>query len=320
MTYTGKNQTIAIIELGGGYKQSDMDYYFGPNGLNLSKNPTIIPISIDGATNNPTDPTGASVEVVLDIQIAAAIAPEATILVYFAPNSFSGFYNAIRAAINDTFYKPSIISISWGAPEVYWGRSTLFLYDNLFKTAVAKNINIFCASGDNGSSDGLRGVNADFPSSSPNVISCGGTTLNATEISIQSEVVWNRLGGATGGGYSAYFSKPSYQINVKGSKRGVPDVCANADPYTGYKIYIDGSYMVIGGTSAVSPLLSGLTALLNQSKNKNLSFLNKQYFYPKPANFCIDILSGSNGAYKASKGWDACSGNGRINGNIVSYL
>lgn len=312
--YTGSGQTIAIIELGGGYRQSDMDYYFGPSGLNLPFAPTIIPISIDGAVNNPDDTSGANYEVVLDIQIAAAIAPQATILVYFAPNSDSGFYNAISAAINNTEYRPSIISISWGAPEAYWYRNVLTSYNSLFASAVAKKINIFAASGDNGSSDGLRGVNADFPSSSPNVVSCGGTTLTATRSVIQNEVVWNRSGGATGGGYSAVFGKPSYQSKVKGVKRGVPDICANADPATGYKIYIDGSYVVVGGTSAVSPLLAGLTALLNEAKGTSINFMNSAYFYPKSSIFCVDIISGSNGAYKASKGWDPCSGNGRING------
>jgi kumamolisin len=312
--YTGLGQTIAIIELGGGYRQSDMDYYFGPSGLNLPYSPTIIPISINGAVNNPDDTSGANYEVVLDIQIAAAIAPRATILVYFAPNSDSGFYNAIAAAINNTEYRPSIISISWGAPEAYWYRNVLSAYNSLFASAVAKKINIFAASGDNGSSDGLRGVNADFPSSSPNVVSCGGTTLTATRTVIQNEIVWNRNGGATGGGYSAVFSKPAYQSKVKGVRRGVPDVCANADPATGYKIYIDGSYVIVGGTSAVSPLLAGLTALLNEAKGTSINFMNSSYFYPKSSIFCVDIISGSNGAYRASKGWDPCSGNGRING------
>ena len=320
-SYTGKNQTIAIIELGGGYKQSDMDYYFGSNGLNLSKAPTIIPISIGGATNNPSDTSGANYEVVLDIQIAGAIANESTILVYFAPNTDSGFYNAIYAAINDTVYRPSVISISWGAPERYWSSSTLISYNNLFATAIPKNINIFAASGDNGSSGGAPGINADFPSSSPNVISCGGTSLNATASAIQSETVWNRNGGVTGGGYSRVFNKPSYQRAITGTKRGVPDVTGNADPYTGYTIYIDGAYTTIGGTSAVSPLYAGLAARLNQSKNTNLRFLNSQYFYPKRSTFCVDILSGTNGAYKASTGWDPCSGNGRINGkNIIANL
>ncbi len=312
--YTGLGQTIAIIELGGGYRQSDMDYYFGPSGLNLPFAPTIIPISIDGAVNNPDDTSGANYEVVLDIQIAAAIAPQATILVYFAPNSDSGFYNAIAAAINDTEYRPSIISISWGAPEAYWYRNVLTSYNSLFALAVSKKINIFAASGDNGSSDGLRGVNADFPSSSPNVVSCGGTTLTATRSVIQNEIVWNRSGGATGGGYSEVFSKPAYQSKVKGVRRGVPDICANADPATGYKIYINGSYVVVGGTSAVSPLLAGLTALLNEAKGTSINFMNSSYFYPKSSIFCVDIISGSNGAYRASKGWDPCSGNGRING------
>jgi len=309
--YNGKGQTIAIIELGGGYKQSDLTTYF-KDYLKLSKNPNVISVSVDGAKNNPND-INPSYEVVLDIEVAGAIAPSATIVVYFAPNTSKGFYDAINSAINNTTYKTSIISISWGGPENRWSSSDLISYNNLFAKAIKKNINIFCASGDNGSSDGEIGLNVDFPASSPNVIGCGGTTLNATASKINSEITWSNGGG----GYSSFFTKPFYQNNiVKKSNRGVPDVAGNADPNSGYIIYINGTYHVLGGTSAVSPLYSGLTALLNQSLSSNSTFLNN-YIYPNANTFCSDIKSGSNGEYKATIGWDPCTGNGRIRGETI---
>jgi len=139
---TGAGQTIGIIELGGGYSSSDMNTYF--NNLGLSVKPTIINVNVDGAYNNPADTSGANYEVVLDIQVAGAIANAAKIVVYFAPNSYNGFYNAFYTAINDTVNNPNVLSISWGAPELYWGSSNLNRYNSLFAQAVAKKITIYC--------------------------------------------------------------------------------------------------------------------------------------------------------------------------------
>lgn len=352
----GNGQTIAIIELGGGYVPSDMTTYFSSLGITA---PIIIPIGIDGATNNPNDGSGANPEVYLDIQIAGAIANASTILVYFAPNSDRGFYDAISAAINAGYYGynyggstyyPSSISISWGAAENVWTRSTLISYNNLFATATTtptvrpptgptKYINIFCASGDNNSGDGQRGNHADFPSSSPNVIACGGTTLTATVSAISSETVWRSGNYGTGGGFSAVFSRPSYQNSITGIKqqnyRGLPDIAADANPSTGYSIYIAGIYYTYGGTSAVSPLMAGLMSRLNQLRrlknisNTNYGFLNTllynsaQYTTSGGKNIsklCVDITSGNNVGYSATIGWDPCSGWGRPIGSSVGAL
>lgn len=320
---TGNGQSIAIIELGGGYVLSSLNTYF--KSLGLSKFPNIISVSVDGGINNPNDPSGASIEVVLDIEIAGAIANASNIIVYFAPNSLMGFYNAISKAINDTLYKPSIISISWGSAEVYWSLSTLNMYNNLFATAVAKGINIFCASGDHGSTDGVNNSkqNVDFPASSPNVVACGGTTLmSSTGGSITNEIVWNNGGGlnATGGGYSAVFTKPIYQQNVPtqlSNYRGVPDIAGDADPHTGYRVLVGTRTYVVGGTSAVSPLWAGITARLNQLKGTPVGYLNPWLYSAKPYN---DIVMGNNGAYTAVTGWDACTGNGTPNGNKLAAL
>ena len=114
----GNNQTIALIELDGGFRASDLNTYWKQLGLN---NVAITAVSVDGATNKPTgDPSSADGEVALDIEVAGAVAPQARLAVYFAPNTDRGFLNAINAAIHDTVRKPSVISISWGAPENQW--------------------------------------------------------------------------------------------------------------------------------------------------------------------------------------------------------
>lgn len=311
----GTGQTVGIIELGGGYNMSDITTYLTNLGIDTSSI-NITDVSINGAVNDPSDTSGANYEVVLDLEIIVALVPKAHIKMYFAPNSFSGFYNAISTAMIDNC---NVISISWGAPEKFWSSTNLNAYNNLFNTAVQNGITIFAASGDNGSSDGTAGLNVDFPSSSPYAVACGGTTLTVNNSNIVSEVVWN----GSGGGVSSFFDKPSYQNNItflsSQNKRGTPDICANADPNTGYKIYIDGQYYIIGGTSAVSPLWSALTARVNQLNGSHVGFLQSK-LYSSSSNVCSDIISGSNGNYTAQTNWDCCTGWGSPCSSLFQYF
>ena len=98
--------------------------------------------------------------------------------------------------------------------------------------------------------------------------------------------------------------------------RGVPDVAGDASPETGYQILVDGQQEVVGGTSAVAPLWAGLIALLNQQLGKNVGFLNPQ-IYPLGETPFFDITSGNNGAFSARTGWDACTGLGSPNGQLL---
>lgn len=325
---TGAGQCIALIELGGGYEDSDIQTYFGQLGL---KAPTVVAVPVDGGANSPGDPNGADGEVALDIQIAGSIAPGARIAVYFAPNTDQGFQDAISAAIHDTTNKPSAISISWGGPESSWDTASLASFDNTLQSAAALGITITVASGDSGSSDGASdGKNhVDFPASSPHVLGCGGTKLTIADGARSGETVWNDQsdgGGATGGGVSAYFSLPSWQSGAKvpaptGGKggRGVPDVSGDASPETGYQILVDGQSAVVGGTSAVAPLWAALVALINQQTGRNAGFLNPALYSGGEANF-FDVTSGSNGSYKAAAGWDPCTGLGSPDGGKIATL
>ena len=220
----GGGQCIALIELGGGYEDSDVETYFGQLGITP---PTVVAVPVDGGTNSPGDPNGADGEVALDIQVAGSIAPGARIAVYFAPNTNQGFQDAISAAIHDTTNKPSAISISWGGPESSWDAASLSSFDNTMQTAAALGVTITVASGDSGSTDGVSdGANhVDFPASSPHVLACGGTALTVSNGTRSTETVWNdqsQGGGATGGGVSSYFALPSWQSARKGAraKRG----------------------------------------------------------------------------------------------------
>jgi kumamolisin len=111
-TADGSGQCIALIELGGGYKANDLTDYWSQ--LGLSKIPSVSAVSIGKGSNSPTgDPNGPDGEVMLDIEVAGAVAPGAKIVVYFAENTDAGFLNAITTAVHDSTNNPSIISISW---------------------------------------------------------------------------------------------------------------------------------------------------------------------------------------------------------------
>jgi kumamolisin len=316
----GAGQTIGIIELGGGYAQSDLQTFFA--GLKIPV-PTVIAVSVDGAQNQPTgDPNGPDTEVALDIEVAGAIAPGATIVVYFAPNTDAGFLDAINQAATDNVNKPSVISISWGGAESTWTAQSLQSYNSALQAAASVGVTVCIACGDNGSSDGVTDGkdHVDFPASSPYSLACGGTSLKISGSNITSEVVWNdgASGGATGGGVSETFPLPSWQskanvppsasTNFKG--RGVPDVAGDADPETGYKVTADGSSFTVGGTSAVAPLWAGLLTLVNQDAGKAVGYINPNLYQSVATSSGTfnDITSGNNGDYSAGPGWDACSG------------
>jgi kumamolisin len=318
----GSGEKIALIELGGGYKPADLQTYFTRLGI---AQPKVTAVSVDGARNRPTgDPGGPDGEVALDIEVAGAIAPGAQILVYFAPNTDRGFLDAITTAIHDR-RTPSVISISWGAPEAQWTQQAMTQFDQAFQTAAVLGVTVCCASGDSGSTDGVNDGRAhvDFPASSPHVLACGGTHLEASKGSISREVAWNAGGGATGGGISDVFALPSWQSSAKvpGSAnpggrrgRGVPDVAGDADPATGYQVRVDGQDAVFGGTSAVAPLWAALVARMNQRLGKPIGFLNPSVYGAAGQKALRDITKGTNGAYTAAKGWDACTGFGSPNG------
>lgn len=303
-------QTIGIIELGGGFRAADITAYFKSLGLSA---PKVTAVSVDKGKNAPSDPNGADGEVMLDIEVAGAVAPGANIAVYFAPNTDQGFIDAITTAVHDRTNKPSVISISWGGPESSWTQQAMTALDQACQSAAALGITITVASGDNGSSDGVTdGANhVDFPASSPHVLACGGTKLVGSGASISSEVVWNEDAsneGATGGGVSTVFALPSWQANAGVPKagsfagRGVPDVSGDADPTTGYSIRVDGQTIIIGGTSAVAPLWAGLIALANALNKSTAGFLQPTLYAAKAKSAFRDITSGNNGAFNAGPG------------------
>lgn len=326
---TGLGQCIALIELGGGYLNSDNEAAFGAMGL---APPTIVAIPVSGGSNAPGGTDGADGEVALDIQVAGGAAPRAKIAVYFAPNTDQGFVDAITAAVHDDANKPSVLSISWGSAEVQWTQQAVTSMSTAFADAVQLSVTVCAASGDGLATDGIGdgAAHVDFPASSPYVLGCGGTKITTNGSALTTETVWNSDGGGTGGGVSTLFSLPPYQdkanvpvsIGTNKPGRGVPDVSADADPNSGYRIIVGGESQVIGGTSAAAPLWAGLIALINEASDRSIGQPHATLY--ANASALRDITTGNNqvGAigYQAALGWDACTGLGSPNGEALAPL
>jgi kumamolisin len=329
----GSGQTVGILEFGGGYNMNDINAFF--SGIGLST-PLITDVSVDGATNTPG--SDADGEVVLDIDVAGAVAPGAHIVVYFAPWTDQGWVDALTSAIHDATNKPSVLSISWGYPEgkgidgVTWTEQAINAVHSVLYDATLLGVTVFAATGDWGSSSGFPRGKALvwYPPSDPYVTACGGTTILDVSGNSFTEKTWPE----TGGGISDVFPLPSWQQNIgvppsvndSHIGRGIPDVAGNADPESGYLININGQSYPIGGTSAVSPLYAGLIARINSILKNPAGYLNpKLYNYgQKPLMHVFrDINDGvcnaSNGApgYNSGQGWDACTGWGSIDGGVL---
>lgn len=299
---------IGILELGGGWVQSDLDQFCALNNL-----PPIVVtnVSVDGTQNSPSSPpdlNSADVEVALDIEIAAATYYYATgkmpeIKVFFAENTYEAMEAVINAAVAA---KCDVLSISWGADEASWQQDAPGAAQSLeaaAKSAAANGMVILAASGDNSSSDGNTGTNVDVPASCPHILGCGGTTKTVSTETVWGDGVATDYG--TGGGFSVIFPKQAFQRGApKGSGRMVPDISANADPATGYLMVYGGLELQVGGTSAVAPFYAGLLA----ASGRRLGFISPT-LWSHPFAF-TDITQGSNGAYSATVGADPCTGLG----------
>jgi kumamolisin len=320
----GNGECIGIVELGGGFSQTDFSSYLSRLGISAQ---TVTIVSVDGATSSPGN-QDADVEVMLDTELAGALAPAAKLVLYFAPNTDQGFLDAITTAVHDQTNNPSVISISWGGPESTWTQQARNALNQAISAAGATAVSVCVASGDGGSSGGINDgkPHVDFPASSPYVLGCGGTTLRASGNTIASEAAWSD----SGGGVSDFFVRPDWQSSANvppppsgsSSGRGVPDVAGDANPDTGYEVTADGASVVAGGTSAVAPLWAALIALINQQLGRKLGFLNSSLYavpgYGSNPGPLHEITSGSNGAYRAGPGWNPCTGLGTPDGQHLA--
>ena len=329
---TGKNQKIAILELGGGYDEAVLKSYF--EKVYQRPMPNIQCVMIGDAKNDYQNSSARDInEVYLDIEMAAALAPDAKFTIYFADKSVKGLIDMFKQAIHAEGSQGSIISFSWGANEIRLGESDVDVLNNTLRDALTLGITICASTGDTGSSLGADDGNAyvEFPASSPYVLACTGSSLSVQDGQITEEVVWNNSFGCTGGGVSTIIPVPEYQtehditpkhVNTGKPGRGTADACGHADPGYGYLVYVPyTSY--IAGTSAVAPMWAALIALLNEKLDTHLGFINPLlYQIAHTTEAFHDITQGQNATknskgYAATEGWDACTGLGSPNGMLL---
>lgn len=332
----GTGQCIGLIELhgaGGAYVPSDLDTYFTSSEyLGFSSVPNVVDVSVGNGYNTKNPSRG---ECTLDISVAGAVAPGATIAVYFAPysNGQSGkgdYVQALCAAYSDTTNRPTVVSSSYGYPQSTFSDSQLFAFEFVLLSFVSLGVTVCKASGDYGA---YPGSGIKYPATSPSVLSCGGTYLTAPG-GVRTETVWNSgNGSASGGGVSETFPLPTWQTSAGVPAatngfvgRGAPDVGANASPSSGYVFCFQGKQVQIGGTSASAPLWAGLVALLNESLPSNVGFVNPDLYDFMNGDGFNQITSGYNGLtssdpYSAGSGWNACTGLGTPDGaNLLAYM
>jgi kumamolisin len=315
----GGGERIGIVELGGGFVVDEARAYWRSLGV---APPSVVTLPAPNGVNRPGSDARADEEVTLDVQIAGAIAPAASLLVYFGDDaSEQGLYEALRLAIHDQIHRPTILLVSWGGPESEMTAAFMLEVHALLKDAAHLGISLCAASGDQGSFDQPPDerdghAHADFPAASPWILACGGTRLERDG----SESVWGPPAptGGSGGGVSAHFVLPAYQggagvpVGAR-AMRGLPDVAANADPATGYRVHLDGREKIVGGTSAAAALWAGFLARINQALGRRVGFVAPLLYGAGRATF-HDITAGSNGAFRARAGWDECTGLGTPRG------
>jgi kumamolisin len=315
-----KNQpgggVIAILANTGGWRQADIDAFVQSIGQPIG--PHVVDVEIDGENKPGTDKIGDQ-ELALDIQLAAAsyfyaTGQPAEIRVYWA----SVYVDCMKAAAKDGC---DVLSISWGTNESKWPQRGALAVESAAQAATEQNkMVILAASGDQDSSDGGPGSKlVDLPSSCPHILACGGTTKTVTD-----EIVWNEnpgneetgIGTGTGGGFSGIFQPlPAWQIGApNGPGRMVPDFAAHADPRAGYQLVLNGQPVTLGGTSAVAPLYAGLFAAFG----RKLGFIS-DVLWRNPMCF-NDISDGNNGAFRADRGPDPCTGLGTPIGTRIARL
>jgi hypothetical protein len=309
---TGCNpNSVTAVPSGGAHAIAIVDAYHYPTAMSDLQvfsaqfglpAPNVQNFQVVFATGRqPPVDSGWNLEAALDIEWAHAMAPNAKIyLVEAASNYYGDLFTAVSVA-NSLLRSAGggEVSMSWGGSEYYYEG----YYDRYF---TQPGVVYFASAGD---SPGVI-----WPSSSPNVVSVGGTSIsrNPSTGAFQQELAWQ----STGGGPSLYEPRPYYQNAIGGivqTHRGTPDVAAVADPSTGVWIYNASSWYIVGGTSVGAPVWAGIVNSANSFSSSSATELALVYANGGNASDFSDIAHGScgpNQGYLSAPGWDFCTGAG----------
>ena len=294
----GGSHAIAIVDA---YDDpsaaADLAYFSNEFGLPAANFQVVYASGARPAANG-----GWQTEEALDVEWAHAMASGAKIyLVEAASSSLSDLLTAVGVASQlVSSAGGGDVSMSWGSSE-FSGESS---YDKSFTTPGV----VYLAS--SGDSPGVI-----WPSASPNVVSVGGTALsrNPTTGNFQAELAWQQ----TGGGPSAYETRPAYQSSVAGTvgtQRGTPDVSAVADPTTGVWVYQGGHWYIVGGTSVAAPVWAGIVNSAGHFYGSSATELAAIYASSAGVTNLTNGDCGPNEGYLALGAWSFCTGHGSPNG------
>lgn len=326
-------QPVAVFELSSA-TYSDAAHYASQFGLH---SPSLTQKLVDGGTS---DSSGA-IEVMLDIEMIMAVSNPTNIIVYTGPNGGSGLLDTYTQIADDDLVNQ--VSTSWGLCEAEMGQSNANAENVVFTKMAAEGIAVFAAAGDSGAYDcgsHSYGLTVDDPASQPYVTGVGGTHLTTTSTQgYTSESVWDTSSTeAGGGGISQFWSLPSYQAAVvsnaptgqySATHRNVPDVALDADPNTGFYVYVTSggkaSWWIVGGTSDAAPQWAAFWSLIGAGLTQHNGSPSRAG-YANPTIYSIaenatsrardfnDVSSGTNNYYSAVGGFDDATGWGSYNG------
>lgn len=328
-SWNGGGTTIAI-ETVYDYLDSDLSAYWSSYGVH--RGAYVQRVLVDDPVNQGLPAPGQSDETTLDVQQSTSNAPGANALVFEGADPLNATFDDIyeRAVIDP---RVDVVTTSWGQCEIGSDPNEVAADNDLFEQGAAEGQTAFAASGDNGSHDcgmnsppyGFPGqpnpTTVDFPANSPWIAASGGTTLTLyANRKIHTETAWS----GSGGGISALFSIPWYQVPVPtlGSTkmRNVPDVALDADPASPYSLLYAGTWLLpVGGTSAVAPNMAALYAQCDGYFQHRLGLAQTGLYngfvrHTYPGRAWHDIVSGSNGDFLAHPGYDNVTGVGSLNG------
>jgi kumamolisin len=333
----GGGERIAIAEFGGDYLPDDLQAFCAKHGRPVP-DVRIVPVNLRPGQGDRR----ATPEVMMDVEIVAGLCSGAQISLYFATFDQKGWVDLLNRVIQD---QPISVGISWGLAEDHpdWSAAARRAINERLSAAATLGITVCVSSGDDGSGDqmGDSRAHADFPSSSPFVLSVGGTMITATPSGEVEETWWvepgfrdGHGGGSTGGGVSVEFQRPSWQdvsvpsVNPRAiDGRVMPDVAALAGPPF-YDLTLFGEDAPNGGTSASAPLWASLVARVDASlpPGDRQRFLTPLLYqagpdgHPRGSTGCRDMTRGQNVStppgvgYQAGRGYDAVTGWGTPDG------
>jgi kumamolisin len=335
--HTGKGATIVFFEFDG-YDQADLDSFSDTSGL-----PRFTPVLVGG------QPGPSHGETVMDLEVAHAIAPDARLVVVNARPTVEGggAYEKIGQMFDaaDRQFPGALwsLSIGWGCESMVSAADLAPVRSALYN-AHQHGTAVFDASGDTGgleckggedfsSPPGPNDIGVDAVASLPEMTSVGGTTLSTdAQGRWMAEHAWTDvpMSQGTSGGVATLFARPLFQRAVSTARdsthRLVPDVAADADPFTGVRIVYERRPRLGGGTSQAAPIWAGLTVLMNHfvvaHGGKPLGDLNP-LLYRVAAGSNLpgfrDVFAGDNAVDLSTAGYDLVTGLGTPNVDNLAH-